>query len=90
MKSFETLENRKKSYFENGWDESYPVSVDELSEAGFYYMGREDYVDCFQCSICLGDWIEGNDPWIGHARYSPDCEFLKLNKSQEFINKYQD
>jgi len=35
-----TIEARKKSFQNNGWDNSVPVSVEKLSEAGFYYIGN--------------------------------------------------
>lgn len=33
------LEARKSSFHYNGWDDSVPVSVEKLAEAGFYYIG---------------------------------------------------
>lgn len=34
-----SLEARKKSFSQYGWDENIPVSVTKLAEAGFYYFG---------------------------------------------------
>jgi hypothetical protein len=82
----DSLENRKKSFIDSGWDQSIPVSVDELSEAGFYYLGEKDMVKCFHCSLVLNKWVEGDCPWIAHAKYEPSCHYLKLSKSQRYGN----
>jgi hypothetical protein len=43
-------ENRKQSFIDKGWDNSIPVSVDELSDPGFYYTEMSDLIECFICS----------------------------------------
>jgi hypothetical protein len=82
----ESLESRKNSFILNGWNQSIAVSAEKLSEAGFYYKGDGDCVKCFHCSASFSNWVKGDDPWLGHAMFSPNCGFLKLNKSQNFIN----
>ncbi len=85
--NMESLENRKQSFIKLGWDQSIPVKVEALSEAGFYYTGFNDMVKCFHCSIPVCEWAEGDDPLIDHAKYSPKCIFLKLNHSEESIKE---
>jgi hypothetical protein len=86
----ELLENRKRSFIDKSWDQTIPVSVDELSEAGFYYTGENDMVECFYCSLGVNGWDEEDHPWKAHAKYAPICHFLKLNKSQQFIEDCQE
>jgi hypothetical protein len=74
-----SLEERKKSFIENSWDQSNPMNVDGLSEAGFYYTGEDNKVFCFYCSVGLYEWGEESDPWIEHAKHSPNCHFLKFD-----------
>ncbi|XP_054154247.1 baculoviral IAP repeat-containing protein 2-like [Oppia nitens] len=82
------LDSRKTTFATvNGWDLSIPVSTDRLAEAGFYYIGYADAVKCFHCGGGLAEWAPGDDPWIEHAKKFPNCSFLKLNKSQTFIQE---
>ncbi|CAB0014317.1 unnamed protein product [Nesidiocoris tenuis] len=48
-----------------------------LSEAGFYYINREDYVRCAFCNIEVGRWVEGDDPMADHERWAPACRFVR-------------
>lgn len=80
-----SLENRKQSFTDKGWDQSISVSVDELCEAGFYYMGLDDKVKCFHCSGILFKWSEGN-VFYAHEKIFPDCYYTALNKFREKID----
>jgi hypothetical protein len=46
-----------------------------------------DYVKCFYCDGGLCNWEPGDDPWIEHAKWFPDCHFVLLNKSPEFVDE---
>ncbi|XP_070599212.1 baculoviral IAP repeat-containing protein 1 [Erythrolamprus reginae] len=59
-----------------------------LAEAGFFFTGIKDTVQCFTCSGCLGNWEEGDDPWKEHAKWFPECEFLQRKKSRDEIKQY--
>jgi hypothetical protein len=89
LDSMNLIDERKKSFIENDWDQSIAVSVDELCEAGFYYYGYENVVKCFQCGLEVYNWVEEDQPWFRHAKYNPNCPFLKFNKNNEFIETYQ-
>ncbi|XP_033740297.1 uncharacterized protein LOC117327438 [Pecten maximus] len=69
-------------YWENG-DPSVFIN------AGFFYTGDQDIVRCFHCDIGIAGWNPTDDPWVGHARYRPDCRFLRQEKSQEWIDNIQ-
>ncbi|XP_046374760.2 inhibitor of apoptosis protein-like [Haliotis rufescens] len=53
-----------------------PKTPEELSTAGFFYIGSADRVTCFQCGITLRDWEAEHDAVAEHKRYSAECEFI--------------
>ncbi|KAM6473304.1 baculoviral IAP repeat-containing protein 1 isoform 2-T3 [Liasis olivaceus] len=59
-----------------------------LANAGFFFTGIKDTVQCFACTGCLGNWEEGDDPWKEHAKWFPECEFLQMKKSRDEIKQY--
>ncbi|XP_063309844.1 baculoviral IAP repeat-containing protein 1-like [Pelobates fuscus] len=59
-----------------------------LAQAGFFFIGRRDHVQCFSCSGCLGNWSENDDPWKEHAKWFPECAFLRNMKSEGEIRQY--
>nr|XP_009478059.1 PREDICTED: baculoviral IAP repeat-containing protein 1 [Pelecanus crispus] len=61
---------------------------DSLARAGFFFTGKKDTVQCFACGGCLGNWEDGDDPWREHAKWFPECEFLKSKKSSKEIKNY--
>jgi hypothetical protein len=81
-----SLETRKLSFIDKGWDQSIPISVDKLSEAGFYYTGTNDFVKCFSCSGVMSKWAKEDDPFTLHMTHFPDCHFVKLNKTIDPTN----
>ncbi|NP_001296622.1 E3 ubiquitin-protein ligase XIAP-like [Hydra vulgaris] len=54
-----------------------PVSADSLVKAGFYYLGRNDEVMCYKCSVSLKDFEIGDTAWGEHRRHSPACPLVK-------------
>ncbi|XP_033739515.1 E3 ubiquitin-protein ligase XIAP-like isoform X2 [Pecten maximus] len=64
-------------------------NTDILVDSGFFFTGEEDIVRCFHCDIGLAEWDPEDDPWVEHARHSPDCPFLKSRKDERFINNIQ-
>lgn len=59
------------------WPKPHIVRPQSLAQAGFYYMNREDYV---QCAFCLGsifNWVEGDNAMEEHRRLYPNCRFIK-------------
>ena len=59
------------------WPHNPSVSPDDLAEAGFYYTGNRDAVQCFQCSVVVDQWVPGDVPVEEHLKHSPDCSFAK-------------
>lgn len=61
------------------WPKATVVTPEELAEAGFYYTGNRDCVQCFQCSGGLCDWNQGDVPVAEHIKYFPQCSYAILN-----------
>jgi hypothetical protein len=60
-----------------------------LAKAGFFYVGPEDNVRCFQCDGGLKNWQPSDDPWTEHARWFPRCPFVQSQKDRDFIQNAQ-
>ena len=60
----------------------------ELADAGFYYTGQGDRVRCFHCGLVLHSWEPTGMPWHAHARYSPSCAYLIVEKGIDWIQLY--
>lgn len=71
------------------WNHNNKQNSTFLVEAGFYYTGQADHVRCFSCGISLKDWGFHDDPWTAHARYSPECSYLRDKTGQGFIDRVQ-
>jgi hypothetical protein len=56
-----------------------------MGMSGFFYAGYNDYARCFFCGGGLRNWEADDNPWVEHARWFPQCAFLKQNKGEEFI-----
>ncbi|XP_069746817.1 baculoviral IAP repeat-containing protein 2 isoform X2 [Narcine bancroftii] len=65
------------------------IQPEQLSRAGFYYVGHNDDVKCFYCDGGLRSWEAGDDPWVEHAKWFPRCEYLLQEKGQTFVNQIQ-
>ncbi|XP_069044116.1 baculoviral IAP repeat-containing protein 1-like isoform X1 [Lepisosteus oculatus] len=56
-----------------------------LSDCGFFYTGVKDHVQCFSCGGRLGDWEVASDPWREHAKWFPECNYLRSRLSEGAI-----
>ncbi|NXK62497.1 BIR7B protein, partial [Sylvietta virens] len=59
------------------WPRTAPVSARDLVEAGFFYVGPGDEVQCFCCGGVLKDWRPGDCPIIEHLNFFPSCKYLR-------------
>lgn len=80
------LSARLRSFVE--WPVSTPVSKEDLANAGFFYIGINDNTRCFHCGGGLCNWEQDDDPWIEHAKWFYNCDFLQLNKDKSFIQHW--
>ena len=84
--NFAVEASRLESY-RGKWPSNVAQSPDLLSSAGFFYVGYADNVKCFFCDGGLYNWESNDEPWTEHARWYPDCGFLKQVKGTTFIKK---
>lgn len=48
-----------------------------MAEAGFYYCGKSDKVQCAFCPIAIHRWVQRDIPICEHRKFSPGCPFVK-------------
>ncbi|KAL3882067.1 hypothetical protein ACJMK2_028442 [Sinanodonta woodiana] len=69
-----------------GWPTELRQRPEEMAECGFYYAGFNDCVRCFHCGVGLRHWMNEDDPWIEHARWSTSCVYVLKMKGEEFVS----
>lgn len=60
----------------SSWPPNASVRARDLAQAGFYYLGQSDRVQCFCCGGKLSDWENGDEPWNEHSKHYPNCFFI--------------
>ena len=85
-----TIEATRFDSFRNKWPTNLTQKPEQLAAAGYFYIGYADNVKCFFCDGGLCNWEDNDDPWTEHARWFPECGFLKQVKGPEFIQKVQE
>ncbi|KAK5865094.1 hypothetical protein PBY51_016285 [Eleginops maclovinus] len=58
------------------WPSDAPVTPQDLAQAGLYYLGEADRVQCFCCGGMLGGWEEGDTAWEEHSKHYSNCFFI--------------
>lgn len=61
--------------------------TDQLSEAGFFYTGISDRIECFFCGVRLSNWNDSDNPLEQHIVWSRNCPFLKMTKGTIYIQQ---
>ncbi|PAA61298.1 hypothetical protein BOX15_Mlig006323g2, partial [Macrostomum lignano] len=56
-----------------------------LAKAGFFYSKAERATCCFSCGLRVNDWSCSDDVWIEHARWSPRCPHVLLERGSDFV-----
>lgn len=79
--------SRLSTFATSSWRSSAVVKPRDLVKAGFYFLGISDFTKCFHCDGGLCQWEKGDDPWIEHARWYPECEYVRLTKGEAFIER---
>ena len=76
------LSDRLKTFTD--WPSQVPVKPKNLAEAGFYYVGTDQYDDtvcCFACKGKLNNWKAEDDPYEQHKRhFGGVCPFIRNNE----------
>ncbi|XP_023251657.1 E3 ubiquitin-protein ligase XIAP isoform X1 [Seriola lalandi dorsalis] len=60
----------------SSWPSTAPVTPQDLAQAGLYYLGESDRVQCFCCGGMLGGWEAGDTAWGEHTKHFPNCFFI--------------
>ncbi|XP_050584383.1 baculoviral IAP repeat-containing protein 7-A-like [Bombus affinis] len=68
------------------WPTYMRQTKEELADAGFYYIGIDDFTTCYQCGLGIGNWKPEEDPWEQHAISSPTCCYLLTRRGFEYVN----
>ena len=55
-----------------------------------FILGNNDHVRCFYCGIGLQNWDSEDNPFVEHARWSSECQYLKDKKGSDFFGTVQD
>ncbi|XP_070769393.1 E3 ubiquitin-protein ligase XIAP [Enoplosus armatus] len=58
------------------WPSTAPVRPQDLAQAGLYYLGKGDRVQCFCCGGVLSGWEAGDTAWGEHGKHFPYCFFI--------------
>uniref|UniRef100_H3DEC4 E3 ubiquitin-protein ligase XIAP n=1 Tax=Tetraodon nigroviridis TaxID=99883 RepID=H3DEC4_TETNG len=60
----------------SSWPSAVPVRPQDLAQAGLYYLGQNDQVQCFCCGGILANWDAGDSAWGEHNKHFPSCFFI--------------
>uniref|UniRef100_A0A8C6WQR5 X-linked inhibitor of apoptosis n=1 Tax=Neogobius melanostomus TaxID=47308 RepID=A0A8C6WQR5_9GOBI len=58
------------------WPSNSPMRPTDLAQAGLYYMGQNDLVQCFCCAGMMGAWESGDCAWEEHEKHYRNCFFI--------------
>ena len=81
LKTFESYEKNNGKVSDN--------YILDFVEAGFYYVGLENVVQCFSCSVIIFDIPNNQNVWSVHANLSPTCSHVLTEKGRTFIHEQQ-
>ncbi|XP_014770937.1 E3 ubiquitin-protein ligase XIAP isoform X2 [Octopus bimaculoides] len=82
MPRYASLHERIRTF--QSWPHKKP-SREWVAEAGFYQLGIDDTVCCYMCNGHLREWDESDNPWIEHAKFFPNCLYLRNMKGDAFV-----
>lgn len=60
-----------------------PVYPTRLAQAGFFYTGEGDKVQCYSCGSTYQGWRMGDKPLVIHTSLKPDCPFIRSTSGLE-------
>jgi hypothetical protein len=64
-------------------------SIESFVDAGFYYTGENKIVRCFYCDGALRNWESGDDPKVEHARWYPQCAYIRQYIGEDLYEAIQ-
>ena len=78
----EKFHNRLHSFL-RGWKSRASPTI--LASAGMFFVGEGDRTACWYCNCPLENWLPDDSPWVEHAKWFPNCDFLLLHKGFDFL-----
>ena len=81
---YKHLNERLRSFDNPDWPSGVPVTTEELARAGWFYVGRDDRVQCPWCGGCVFNWVPGDSALGEHRRHFPHCDFVKEHLANAF------
>jgi hypothetical protein len=81
LKTFESYEKNNGKVSDN--------YISDLVEAGFYYSGLENLVQCFSCNVRVCGIPNDQNVWSIHANLSPTCSHVLTEKGRTFLCEQQ-
>ncbi|CAN7990621.1 unnamed protein product [Ixodes hexagonus] len=87
---YKTLVSRLQS-FGDEYVKKFKGNPETLAKAGLFYNGfmECDRTVCFQCGGGLYQWDDGDSPIEEHARWYPDCAFVRLSLGDAEVQNIQ-
>ncbi|KYN06939.1 Apoptosis 2 inhibitor [Cyphomyrmex costatus] len=68
------------------WPKTSIIHPHKLAMAGFYYLQREDMVECAFCKGVMMNWKPGDNPDSVHRLNFPNCDFyMRLQPVEELF-----
>ena len=67
------------------WNNVHFSSITHTQTPTLSLSGEGDLTCCFHCGGILGAWRNIDDPFVEHARWYPNCVFVRYIKGEEFI-----
>lgn len=74
INGFDDFNVRISSY--QGWPGYLALVPKDMAEAGWYFMGFNDFTQCFHCGGRARDWENHHNPLKRHKKLYPKCKFL--------------
>jgi len=63
------------------------ATMADMADAGLYYLGTGDRVECWYCGGGLRNWGYHDDPWFEHTKWYSTCEFVLRNKGPDYVHQ---
>ncbi|AAQ21680.1 iap [Cryptophlebia leucotreta granulovirus] len=83
-KNLNTKAARYKTF--ETWPLGLKQTKDDMVDAGFYYSGYGDRVECFYCGVILCDWWPEDEAWRRHIKANSECAYVLMRKKDDFID----
>lgn len=82
---FKNVEERLKSFRNVYWPSDINAQPENLTKAGFYFVGPNDRVKCGFCGGILKKWRIDDSPMEEHCKHFPNCSFVKNLESASVV-----